>query len=169
VVKWALEDSLYQAQRAMVGICDNFPIPLVGGLMRRVVMPLGARLRPPSDQLGHRVAQLIQQPGEARDRLSAGLYYELDRRDPVGLAEMCLRKVIAAEPIEQKLRKSLGRNIAPHDFESAIAEGLAQGIVNDIEARTVREAMELTTLVIQVDEFGEHRVPVEDRQPAATG
>ena len=71
---------------------------------------------------------------------------------------MCLRKVIAAEPIEQKLRKSLGRNIAPHDFESAITEGLAQGIVNDIEARTVREAMELTTLVIQVDEFGEHRL-----------
>ena len=158
-----------QVQQAMVGICNNFPIPLVGGLMRRVVMPLGARLRPPSDQLGHRVAQLIQQPGEARDRLSAGLYFELDRNDPVGLAEMCLRKVIAAEPIEQKLRKSLRRNIAPHDFESAIAEGLAQGIVNDIEARTLREAMELTTLVIQVDEFGEHRVPVEEQQPAATG
>ena len=169
VVKWALEDSLYRVQQAMVGICDNFPIPLVGGLMRRVVMPLGPRLRPPSDQLGHRVAQLIQQPGEARDRLSAGLYFELDRHDPVGLAELCLRKVIASEPIEQKLRKALGRNIAPHDFESAIAEGLAGGIVNDIEARTLREAMELTTLVIQVDEFGEHRVPVEERQPAATG
>ena len=169
VVKWALEDSLYRVQQAMVGICDNFPIPLVGGLMRRVVMPLGPRLRPPSDQLGHRVAQLIQRPGEARDRLSAGLYFELDRHDPVGLAELCLRKVIASEPIEQKLRKALGRNIAPHDFESAIAEGLAGGIVNDIEARTLREAMELTTLVIQVDEFGEHRVPVEERQPAATG
>jgi acyl-CoA dehydrogenase len=169
IVEWALADSLYRIQQAMLGICDNFPNRLVGRLMRRVVMPLGARLRPPSDRLGARVAQLIQQPGEARDRLTAGLFFEADRNDPVGLNELCLRKVIAAEPIEQKLRQALRRTVAPHDFEGIVAAGLEQGVINDIEARTLREAMELTAAVIRVDEFGEHRRPLAERQPAATG
>jgi acyl-CoA dehydrogenase len=108
------------------------------------------------------------QPGEARDRLSSGLYFELDRHDPVGLTELCLRKVIAAEPIEQKLRKATGTPVAPYEFEAAIAKGLEQGVINDLEARTVREAMELTSAVIAVDEFGEHRQPVKDAQPAAS-
>jgi acyl-CoA dehydrogenase len=167
-VEWALADSLYRIQQAMLGICENFPVPVAGRLMRRVVMPLGPRLRPPSDRLGARVAQLVQQPGEARDRLSAGLFFELDRADPVGLNELCLRKVIAAEPIEQKLRSALRRGPTPADFEGVVAAGVEQGIINDIEARTLREAMELTAAVIRVDEFCEHRRSTKARQPAAT-
>ena len=168
VVEWALQDSLYKIQQAMLGICDNFPSRVVGRFMRAAVMPLGPRIRPPSDRLGHRVAQMLQQPGEARDRLTSGLFYELERHDPVGLTELCLRKVIASEPIERKLAKALKRSAAPHDFESAIAAGLEQGVINDIEARTVREAMELTAAVIRVDEFGEHRQPLDETQPAAS-
>jgi acyl-CoA dehydrogenase len=168
IVEWALQDSLYKIQQAMLGICENFPVRAVGRIMRFAVMPLGPRIRPPSDRLGHRVAQVLMQPGEARDRLSSGLYFELDRNDPVGLTELCLRKVIAAEPIEQKLRKATGTPIAPYAFEAAIAEGLEQGVINDLEARTVREAMELTSAVIAVDEFGEHRQPLTGTQPAAS-
>jgi hypothetical protein len=58
--------------------------------------------------------------------------------------------------------------VAPYEFEAAIAKGLEQGVINDLEARTVREAMELTAAVIAVDEFGEHRQPLEDTQPAAS-
>jgi acyl-CoA dehydrogenase len=168
IVEWALADSLYRIQQALLGICDNFPSRLTGRLMRGIVMPLGARLRPPSDRLGARVARRLQQPGEARDRLTAGLFFEATRDDPVGLNELCLHKVIAAEPIEQKLRQALRRTVAPHDFEAALAAGLGQGVINDLEARTLREAMELTAAVIRVDEFGEHRAPTIARQPAAT-
>jgi acyl-CoA dehydrogenase len=168
IVEWALADSLYRIQQALLGICDNFPSRLTGRLMRRIVMPLGARLRPPPDRLGARVARRLQQPGEARDRLTAGLFFEATRDDPVGLNELCLHKVIAAEPIEEKLRRALRRTVAPHDFEAVIAAGLKQGVINDLEARTLREAMELTAAVIRVDEFGEHRGPAIEQQPAAT-
>jgi hypothetical protein len=86
----------------------------------------------------------------------------------VGVNELCLRKVIAAEPIERKLAKALKRAAAPHDFESVITAGLEQGVINDIEAHTLREAMELTAAVIRVDEFGEHHEPLIETKPAAS-
>jgi acyl-CoA dehydrogenase len=152
-VEWALQDSLYEIQQGFAGICDNFPVPLAGGLMRLMVLPLGLSLRKPGDRLGSKVAQLLQKPGEARQRLTNGLYYELDRNDPVGLMELTLRKVLASEPTERKLRKAMGISIEPWNYEAPIADATHAGVINDIEARALREVMELTDLAIQVDAF----------------
>jgi acyl-CoA dehydrogenase len=128
-------------------------VPLAGGLMRLMVLPLGLSLRKPGDRLGSKVAQLLQKPGEARQRLTNGLYYELDRNDPVGLMELTLRKVLASEPTERKLRKAMGISIEPWNYEAPIADATHAGVINDIEARALREVMELTDLAIQVDAF----------------
>ena len=103
------------------------------------------------------MAKELQQPCEARDRLTHGLFFELSAEDPIGLMELTLQKVLAAEPAERKLRKSVRRPIEPYDFEPAIAEGQAQGVINDIEARAIREAMQLTAIAVAVDTFGAPR------------
>lgn len=157
IVEWALEDSLRIIQDQLAGICANFPNRFVGGLMRLIALPAGRRLRGPSDRLGSRVARILQEPGAARDRLTHGLFYELSADDPVGLMELTLQKVLAAEPAEQKLRKALRRSIEPFNFEEAIATGQSEGIINDIESRAIREAMQLTAKAIAVDTFGAPR------------
>jgi acyl-CoA dehydrogenase len=153
LVEWALEDSIYQIQDSLQGICDNFPSKAIGRLMKVVVLPLGARFRRPDDRLGSRVAQLLQHPGAARERLTNGLYYEVSKDDPVGLLELTLRKVLATEQIEQKIRKAMRVNVDASNFESAISEAMHNGVINDIEARSLREAIELTHAAISVDAF----------------
>jgi acyl-CoA dehydrogenase len=160
LVEWAVEDSLDIVETRLAEISANFPVRGVGALIRLFALPLGRRIRPPSDRLGGRVARLLMEPGSARERLVAGLFFDPDRNDPVGLLELAMRKVIASDQVERKLRKATGCQVNPWDYESVLTEAVDSGVINDIEAQTVREAMELATDAIAVDTFGE---PLETR------
>ena len=74
LLHWAIQDALYQTQQALDGVIRNFPNRLARWLLSALVFPMGLRLSPPSDRLGHEVAVLLMQPGAARDRLTAGMY-----------------------------------------------------------------------------------------------
>lgn len=170
LLDWAVEDSLNIAETRLAEIAANFPVGAAGLLIRLFTLPRGRRLLPPSDRLGGRVARLLTNPGPARDRLVSGLYYETSAEDRVGVVVLAMEKVIAAEPLERKLRKELGRVVTPSNYEETIAEGVAKGVLNDLEAQAVREAMELTAEVTAVDSFGTPRTGANsDRQPEVVG
>jgi hypothetical protein len=67
--------------------------------------------------------------------------------------------VLASEPIEKKIRKAMRTTVEPWNYEAVIAEATHAGVINDIEARALREAMELTDLAIQVDSFDDPQQP----------
>jgi len=166
--RWSVEESLAVAEDRLFHICENFPVRAVGRLMRLFALPLGRRLRPPSDRLGTRVAGILMEPSAARDRLVSGAYFRLDRSDPVGVVELAMQKGIAAEPVERKIRKATGIQVTPYDYEGAVAAALAAGDINPLEANAVREAMDLAARTIEVDSFGESRPVTESGAGTAT-
>ena len=149
LVRWALDDSLAIIEERLDGILRNFPVRGVGALLRPFVLPLGRRCRKASDALGHQVAKLLLSPSETRDRLTSGMFFEMKEDDPLGLMELALEKVILAEPIERKL----GVSINTTNMEASLEKGLEQGVINELEAETVREAMAITARAIAVDDF----------------
>jgi acyl-CoA dehydrogenase len=149
LVRWALDDSLSVIEDRLDGILRNFPVRGIGPVLRPFVLPLGRRFKGASDRLGHEVAKLLLSPSETRDRLTAGLFFELSEDDPLGLMELALEKVIAAEPVEHKL----GASISPTNIEAVLKQGLAEGVINELEAETVREAWAITAEAIAVDDF----------------
>ncbi|MFU8895747.1 MAG: acyl-CoA dehydrogenase [Gammaproteobacteria bacterium] len=153
IVRWALDDSLAIIEDRLDGILRNFPVRGIGPLLRPFVLPLGRRYRGASDKLGHEVARLLLSPSETRDRLTDGLFLNLRPEDPMGLMELALEKVMEAEPVEKKLAKSLGVSVNTVNMEAALKKGVAEGVINELEAETVRESMALTTLAIAVDDF----------------
>ncbi|MBI4937017.1 MAG: acyl-CoA dehydrogenase [Nitrosomonadales bacterium] len=74
LLHWAMQDALYRIQVAFDGTLQNFPSRFAALLLRVLIFPLGRCLAPPSDELGHRISGLLMQPGEARDRLTRGMY-----------------------------------------------------------------------------------------------
>ncbi|MGZ8967528.1 MAG: acyl-CoA dehydrogenase, partial [Gallionella sp.] len=56
LLHWSMQDALYKIEQAFAGVAQNFPNVLARGLLRTLIFPLGARLTPPSDALGHQVA-----------------------------------------------------------------------------------------------------------------
>ena len=153
LVEWSAKYCLYQVQMALDEILRNFPIKWLGVFIRHTIFPLGLTLRQPNDYLSHRVASLLIRPGEARDRLTDGIYISDDPEDITGCLEDALEKVIRAEPIERRLRHE---DLEPQGLESheEWLESLRKSnhvTVEEIEI--LQAARSATRKVVMVDDF----------------
>ncbi|MDZ4202413.1 MAG: acyl-CoA dehydrogenase [Gallionella sp.] len=154
LLHWAMQDALYRIQQALEGVIQNFPGTLLRWKLGALIFPLGARLAPPSDHLGHQVATLLMQPGAARDRLTAGMYLPDDEMDAVGALEAALLSTLACEPMQEKLdaARKAGRLKAPEEW-ARIAEAREHGLINAEQALQLERDYALRRKVIMVDDF----------------
>ncbi|MFQ5468853.1 MAG: acyl-CoA dehydrogenase [Gammaproteobacteria bacterium] len=154
LVQWALEDSLYQIQQRFDEILDNFPQRPIAWILRVMIFPLGKHFSAPSDRLGNKVATVLLQPSEVRDRLTDGVFVTTSKDEPMGRIEVALKEVVMAEAVEKKLRKAIreGR-LQKADDEQLIVNALDAGIIDETEAQQLRYAAVARRDVIMVDDF----------------
>jgi acyl-CoA dehydrogenase len=154
LLHWAMEDGLYRIQSAFDGVLQNFPNRLFALLLRVVVFPLGQCRQPPSDDRGHQLAALMLKPGEARDRLTAGMYIKRDEQDAVGALEAALASTLACEPLQAKLEKEVkAGKLQALDEMSRIAEARDCGLITAEQALQLERDYMLRRKVIMVDDF----------------
>ena len=151
IVSFAVEENLYQAQQAIFGLLENFPVRCIGTLLRIKLFFWGKPLKPASDELGHRVATTLLQPSETRSRLGEGIYLTPTESNPVGKMEVVLADIIAADSILKKLGESLGKK--GEDPLKMAQLGLAAGLINQQAADLITRAEEGRLEVISVDDF----------------
>jgi acyl-CoA dehydrogenase len=140
-------------QLALDEILRNFPQKSVGLLVRIIIFPLGLSLRQPNDSLGKRVAAILLKPGEARDRLTSGIFVSEDASDITGKLEDALRKVLLADPIEKRLRAGQYVKADLQSFDDWLTELVSADVINEAEAELLRQSKHATREVIKVDEF----------------
>ncbi|MHC4221284.1 MAG: acyl-CoA dehydrogenase, partial [Planctomycetota bacterium] len=153
LVEWSAKYSLYQVQVALDEILRNFPVKWLGVLVRMILFPLGQSLRQPNDYLSHRVAALLIKPGEARDRLTQGIFISDDENDITGCLEDALVKVIAAEPIERRLRANRQEKSDLQNYQQWIDDLMGLDLVSAEEAEILMLAQVATRKIIMVDDF----------------
>jgi len=153
LVEWSAKYCLYQVQIALDEILRNFPIKWLGVVIRHSIFPLGLGLRQPNDSLSHRVASLLIRPGEARDRLTEGIYISNDPDDITGCLEDALHKVILAEPVERRLRHEQITQHGLEDYPQWIDRLRASGQIDAEEAEILLQARAATARVVRVDDF----------------
>ncbi len=167
LLHWACQDALVRAQEALDGFLRNFPQRPVAALLRALVFPLGRPYTPPADRLGARLARLLQTPGEARDRLTAGLFVP-DSSDPSGAVEKALLETVAVEPAARKLRAGLkDGTVQSEEPYARIDEALGAGILSPQEADQLRAAEKARDEAIRVDAFAPASFGREAGSPAA--
>jgi len=154
LMTWASIYSLHEVERALDALLRNFPNRIVAWLLRRAVFPFGRHFAAPSDRLGHLVAQVILAPGEARERLTRGVFVPTATDQALGRIEDALPKVIAAEPHERKLQRFAdGRAVIGGDWGPVINEAIGAGVLTQAEAELVQAAQAARRAVIEVDSF----------------
>ena len=154
IVDLAAQNGLYRFQQALGGVVDNFPATWARLLMRVVVFPLGRRLKPAPDRLGREAVRLVLEPGDVRDRLTRDIYVSKDVRDPTGILEVTLEKVIAAVPAEKKLEKAIrAGTVRRFHGMDWFQEAADKGVLTADEAEQLREVERLVQKVIAVDHF----------------
>ncbi|TKC81658.1 acyl-CoA dehydrogenase [Trinickia terrae] len=160
LVRWAVEDALYAAQHALDGVLANYPAARLAMLLRACAFPLGMRLRPPADALASEIAELVQTPCAARERLVADSYVPAAEADPLGYGERLFALTPRVAEIEHKLRDAVKRNLLaplPQSFAQwdAWAEtAQREGYIDADERHTLGDYARYGELVIRVDDFG---------------
>ena len=155
---WAMEESLGQSERALDELLSNFPNKILGCLLRVMVFPFGRRHKGPSDKLGAKVAAVI---GRAKgdptlEELLAGCYRPQSPEDPVGALQHACNLLNVAKALQKKLNTAMrSGQVKPTVGESAIDAALEAGVLQPVEAQTLREAEAARRKVIDVDDFSQ--------------
>jgi acyl-CoA dehydrogenase len=154
LIRWVVRDLLYHAQEAIDQILSNFPVKSVARLLRWTIFPLGMSFRPPLDSRNHECAKIVLEPGEARERLTAGVYAPRSESDPTGVLEAAFLATIACEPVDEKLRKAVkkGKVIARPGVEIGVLAKEA-GLISAEELALWQRKEALRKNVIKVDDF----------------
>ncbi len=153
-MRWGCEQLFYDMQVAIDGVIQNFPSRIMSLWLRLTIFPLGRRFKPPSDKLGHQVAELLLTPSLSRDRLTKGLFISSNENDAIARLEDALVKTIKAEHVERRLKKELkGYQPGYQVMDKMLTDALAKNIINQDEADLIREAEVSRWKVIQVDDF----------------
>ncbi|MFC3121791.1 acyl-CoA dehydrogenase FadE [Agaribacter flavus] len=148
-VHWALRDSLHKIEVAIDDFIRNFPSTPIALYLRCVVMPFGKRFDKPSDDIEHKVASILQTPSSARDRLGYGQYLG----NLFGDLEDTLKNMIAAEPIFDRVCKSLGEKRQMTQLDQLADKALAANLISEEEATIFRNAEAGRLRTINVDDF----------------
>jgi acyl-CoA dehydrogenase len=128
--------------------------------MRFVIFPRGLTYSAPTDRLNPRIAELVMNPGEARERLCHYAYRTLEPGNHLGLVQQALELAIAAEPLEKKIRVEgvkTGR-VTALDLPGQIREALAVGLITEAEAAQLREYDRKVMEIIHVYDFESHEL-----------
>lgn len=155
--EWSMDYAFAQIQEAFDAIYREIKVPGLSWLFRGPIA-LWSRMNrigsSPSDKLGHKVAQAMQQRGEQRDRITDGIYIPEETDQALGRYENAMRLLEEAEPVYRKIRAATKKKELPKTQPRfVIDQAREKGIISDEEAELIRKAEEARVDVVQVDEF----------------
>lgn len=164
LVQWCCEGGLLEIERRFEEILRNYPVGLVAWLLRLLLFPFGHRRKPVSDRIRRQCAELLLTPGEARDRLTAGINMSRDPDDSTAQLERALTLVVATDAIEEKIRDALGSVDRNQITAGTIQTALEKGVIGEAEARLLEESAAATHAVIMVDDFAPEELSGESKR-----
>lgn len=165
LVHWGMQDSLRQTEVAIDEFLANFPNPVVGRLLRVVLMPFGRIRRAPNDKLDSQVAHILQTPSETRSRIGRGQYLADTQYNAVGKIEKALEVILQAEPLFDKVCKETHQKRAFLRLDLVAKQGLEKGILTQEEADFLISAEQHRLYTINVDDFSPEELAAKPQYP----
>jgi len=163
--RWAMEEALGESERALDELLSNFPSRVLGAVLRVVTFPFGRRHKGPSDALDAEVAAVLGRgKGDPTlEELLAGCYRPQDPDDAVGALQHASDLLSAAAPLHKKLHIAVkGGQLHPAAGEHIIDAALHAGVLQPLEAETLRAAEAARRKVIDVDDFAKEELTLTE-------
>ena len=166
IVEWACRSLLYKAQEQLHAFLRNFPNRFLGGAMRFFIFPTGLQYSAPDDRLGRKLAELVLEPGEVRDRLCYPVYRKVAPGNALGLLQEVLEMAGRAEELDKRIRVDGVKTGRIHalDVPGQIAEAKALGILTADEATWLAEYDRKVMDIVNVDDFAPHELGTNGSQ-----
>lgn len=166
VVHWSCQQLMHECEAAMQGVIINFPARWARIFLSLTLKPLGNKRHKPNDNLGHKVAKLLIEPNETRNRITRLVYKKPGENCPLGRMEEAFHKICAVEELERKVMKAVKDHVLKSlTFQEQISEALNCHILTPVEAKQLEEAELARQDVIRVDDFADEEL----RRPSLSG
>ncbi len=149
--QWALAYCFYQAQKAMIAFCQNFSSRPLGLLLRLIISPFGQTMKYPSDQLGHRLARLMQENNQYREAIKKFLYLSGDPQQAVDKMEVAFQLITKHAELYKKIPDL--KRFSFKALKDKLATKVANQELTQIEMDTLVAIERARWDAIQVDEF----------------
>lgn len=166
LVEWSCQQLLHECEEAMHGVIINFPARWARIALPIIVKPLGNKRHTPNDRLGHKLARMLIEPNESRNRITRLVYKTPGENCPLGRLEEAFYKICAVEDLEKKVMKAVKEGkVKSLTFKEQITDALKLDIITAVEAKQLEEAEAGRQDVIQVDDFADdelRRQPVNE-------
>lgn len=156
LLRWALEESLGQAESALDRLLDNFPNRFVGCALRVLVFPFGRRHTGPSDELDAEVAELLgRRKGDpALEQLLAGCFRPEADGDAVAALQRACDALDDTAPLHKRLAQALKEGVVqPAPGQRPIDAAVQAGVLQQQEGQQLQAAERARRAVIAVDAF----------------
>jgi acyl-CoA dehydrogenase len=158
LLRWSCDLALWRIQESLVGVLANLPNRAASGILRILIFPFGARLRPPLDELGSRLARGMLDDNEMRRRLTQDIFVPQADEEGLGRFEAALEAVAAAREAHRKTREAINAGlIEPQPLFDLPDRCAAAGIVDASEAKSMKLAAKAQEAAIQVDSYNLER------------
>lgn len=181
LVNWACQYALNNAEHALDDALKNHPNKVVGKLLQPVIFPRMAipfmdkfLTSAPSDKLDKLAADTIRNPGEARDRLTSGIFKPTEETEALGRLEAAFKSVVESEPLEKKLYKAQKAGTLQKELGRAgmLDAAVSANVLTADEAEVLKRTDKLRRDVVEVDSFPQTTVSGavainDDHKPAA--
>lgn len=161
--RWALDNALHAAGTALDEFFRNFPRPVVGSVLRRIVFPFGQPYRRPSDRQNAAVAKLMMRINDVTRELRDDIYIG-GAESPTGSLMQTFEKLLEVEPYYERFLKAANKGeIAGETLEEQLEDARAKGMLSEGEAQAIREYDAMRYEAILTDDFEADYI----RDPAA--
>jgi len=159
IIQYSMGRAFAEMQNAFVGIFRNLEVPGLTWFFRGPVSwwaGVNAFSKPISDDVSHKVAHLIQQDTEQRDRLTEGIFIHPDARDGARIIEEAFKMVKKAEGIERKIKKAIrAKKLPKKRVRFLVEEAVSASVITRDEADVLAKSVEMRLDAIQVDDFSQ--------------
>jgi acyl-CoA dehydrogenase len=167
LVEWSVRTLMYQAQEALHSFLRNLPNRWVAAFLRIFIFPRGRTYSAPSDELVHKVVELVTTPGEARERLSEQAYTTIEPGNPVGLLEEALQLGIELAPLERRLRQARKEGLIGAEYlGQQIEEAANAEVIDKEEAAKLQDYHDKVFGLLAVDDFAPEELRRTGGEPA---
>ncbi|WP_286919623.1 acyl-CoA dehydrogenase [Pseudomonas sp. UBA6753] len=156
LLRWAMEESLGQAESALDRVLDNFPNRFVGCALRVLVFPFGRRHTGPSDELDAEVAELLgRRKGDpALEQLLAGCFRPEADGDAVAALQRACDALDETAPLHKRLSQALKDGVVqPAPGQCPVEAAVQAGVLEEQEGQQLQDAEQARRAVIAVDAF----------------
>jgi acyl-CoA dehydrogenase len=154
---WSLQYAFAQMQDAFDGLFENMKVPGLTWLFRGVIAPwsrFNTIGEMPSDHLGGKIAQAIQEKDGARDWLTDGIYVTKEEGEALGDLEIAFDLSRESYHIGQTIKDAVRDGRLPKKRPNALLdEALEKGIITQEDYETVQRAEKARSRYIAVDSF----------------